>query len=174
MGRADGGDGIEEFMEPECRRNNRSDMRPRHRACEHRLEGLDCVTASLLSLGEQSKHHPRCHPEPMAFEYLSRDLPERGLHVEQSSADRPWSPGITGRGEGFQRLPTTERLSAIQVPNQLEVALLGELRGSYWRVLTHVLTAVFVAPPCCVTRGRHRTLSAPLLNASSLALLDQT
>ena len=34
-------------------------------------------------------------------------------------------------------------------------------------------TAVLVAPPCCVTRGRQRTLMAPLVNASSVALLDQ-
>ena len=36
------------------------------------------------------------------------------------------------------------------------------------------LTAVRVAPPCCVTRGRQRTFIAPLVKASSDALLDHT
>lgn len=35
-------------------------------------------------------------------------------------------------------------------------------------------TAVFVSPPCWVTRGRHLTLMAPVVNASSVALLDHT
>ncbi len=34
-------------------------------------------------------------------------------------------------------------------------------------------TAVFVAPPCWVTRGRQRIFTALFVNASSLALLDQ-
>jgi hypothetical protein len=34
--------------------------------------------------------------------------------------------------------------------------------------------AVFVAPPCWVTRGRQRIFTALLQKASSVALLDQT
>lgn len=34
-------------------------------------------------------------------------------------------------------------------------------------------TAVFVPPPCCVTRGLQRTLTAPWVKDSSVALLDQ-
>lgn len=36
------------------------------------------------------------------------------------------------------------------------------------------LTATRVAPPCCVTLGLHRSLTAPLENDSSVALLDHT
>ena len=35
-------------------------------------------------------------------------------------------------------------------------------------------TAVLVAPPWCVTRGRQRIFTALFVNASSVALLDQT
>ena len=35
-------------------------------------------------------------------------------------------------------------------------------------------TATRVAPPCCVTLGRHRSFTAPLENDSSVALLDHT
>lgn len=35
-------------------------------------------------------------------------------------------------------------------------------------------TAVFVLPPCWVMRGRHLILTAPRVNESSEALLDQT
>ena len=36
------------------------------------------------------------------------------------------------------------------------------------------LTATRVAPPCCVTLGLQRSLTAPLENESSVALLDHT
>ena len=35
-------------------------------------------------------------------------------------------------------------------------------------------TAVLVLPPCCVIRGRHLIFTAPRVNESSEALLDQT
>jgi MFS superfamily sulfate permease-like transporter len=42
------------------------------------------------------------------------------------------------------------------------------------RIKNQGSTAVFVVPPCCVTLGRHFIFTAPHVNESSLALLDQT
>lgn len=43
-----------------------------------------------------------------------------------------------------------------------------------YRATHQSLTATLVAPPCCVTRGLHRSLTAPFEKDSSVALLDQT
>ena len=106
-------------------------------------------------------------PKPKVWDPFLQILSERGAAHEQSYVEHLKKAGLD-----------VVRIDGVEVTNAAIADTLAAMqRGVHGHPTAGPLfafTAVLVAPPCWVTRGRNLTLIASRLKASSVALLLQT
>jgi len=136
----------------------------RDRSVQRRRVGYDTLTPSRFCLDT-----PRTGPHAGG-----RAFAQRALWNQHADPQRPGGPDAKNSRAARYAHRRTARIWSSSISRRPPPLGVHRRRAAHSLAPLCAETAVLVAPPCCVTRGRHRTLTASRVNASSVALLLHT